>query len=172
MQRFLLTVALSLFGTMSVAQNPVPPGQVPPQPMAPAVTTPAPETPAVKPDKPEPPPKSIPVRKIKIEGVTWPIGRPQEPLIINSQKKLAEVFDDEASQAAVLKLLNLEKERLVVFHWQGSGGDKLELVSANAEEQILTTFVYRRGLTRDLRPHLHLYVVPQDAKFNVQIPQK
>ncbi len=56
-----------------------------------------------------PPPKSIPVRKVKLDGVTWPMARPQEPLIINSQKKLAEVFEDEASQSAVLKLLNLEK---------------------------------------------------------------
>ncbi|MBM3983956.1 MAG: DUF4443 domain-containing protein [Planctomycetes bacterium] len=64
---------------------------------------------------------------------------------------------------AVKKLVNFEKEKLVVFAWQGSGGDKLSAVAKTVDGKTTVTFLRTLGFTRDLRQHLKVYVVPKDA---------
>jgi hypothetical protein len=58
--------------------------------------------------------------------------------------------------------VNFEKEKLVLFAWGGSGGDKI-----TPDAKTAGTFALTRGLTRDFRMHLHLFVVPKDAEVKV-----
>lgn len=123
---------------------------------------------------PEPaPPKPILIRKVTdLTGIAWDFNkRVDQPLIINNADELAKEFDDKAVQAKINAVVDLSKERLIVFTWSGSGKDQLQLVSADTINKGNTTFAYKRGLTKDLRQHTHIYVMPQGTKFDVQVPK-
>jgi hypothetical protein len=124
--------------------------------------------------EPEPaPPKPIAIRKVTdLMGIAWDYNKKvDQPLIINNAAELAKEFEDKAIQAKINAVVDLSKERLIVFSWSGSGKDQLQLVSADTMNMGNTTFVYKRGLTRDLRQHTHIYVMPQGTKFDVQVPK-
>lgn len=63
------------------------------------------------------------------------------------------------------KLVNFEKEKLVVFAWRGSGQDAVTGVLMVAEGKKATaSFTYKPGLTRDLREHFQAFAVPKDVE--------
>jgi len=121
------------------------------------------------------PRKPIAIRKISTDSLPnnfWDYKKKvDQPLIIESVEQLEKDFDDKGFLAKVKLLADLSKDRLIVFTWSGSGGDKLELVSGDTMNMGNTTFAYKRGLTRDLRQHTHIYVMPQGTKFDVQVPK-
>jgi hypothetical protein len=54
---------------------------------------------------------------------------------------------------------------VLVFAWRGSGQDKLEVdVMESYPEQL--RFVYTPGRTRDLRPHVAVFVVRSDVSYD------
>ena len=119
------------------------------------------------------PPKPIAIRKVTdLTGIAWDFNkRVDQPLVINNANELAKEFEDKAVQAKINAVVDLSKERLIVFTWSGSGKDQLQLVSADTVNKGNTTFSYKPGLTRDLRQHTHIYVMPQGTKFDVQVPK-
>ncbi len=121
----------------------------------------------------EPAPKPIAIRKVTdLTGIAWDYNKKvDQPLIINNLDELAKEFPDPAVQAKVKAVVDLTKDRLIVFTWSGSGKDQLQLVSADTMNMGNTTFTYQRGLTRDRRQHTHIYVMPQGTKFDVQVPR-
>lgn len=106
------------------------------------------------------------IKEIKVEGYK-PTGRPTTqatmPTEIKSAEELAKTFTQEEVVAAIKKEVDFSKQKLVFFAWAGSGQDKITGV-LNKDE---ATFIYTRGLTRDLRSHYHLFAVPRDAKVLV-----
>lgn len=94
-------------------------------------------------------------------------GKATEPTSITSADDLAknEVVKGEAD--ALKKQIDFAKEKLVVFAWGGSGGDKLAADLKVEDKKATATFSLTRGLTRDFRQHFHLYVVPKDAEVKV-----
>ncbi len=68
---------------------------------------------------------------------------------------------------AIKKHVDFAKEKLVVFMWQGSGGDKLAADLKTADKKTTATFTLTPGLTLDLRQHTKLFVVPKDAEVKV-----
>lgn len=85
------------------------------------------------------------------------------PEVVASADALAKspVLKDAAD--AVKKLVNFEKEKLVVFAWRGSGGDKLSADAKTADGKTAVAFTLTLGFTRDLRQHIKVFVVPKDA---------
>lgn len=80
-----------------------------------------------------------------------------KPLEIGSADAAAACFGEE-EVAALKKAVDFNKQRVLVFAWRGSGGDRLTYsVMESYPEQI--AFTYKRGLTRDLRPHTHVFAV-------------
>lgn len=84
-------------------------------------------------------------------------GKATEPKIITSADDLKKVLPDAKIE------VDFKKEKLVLFTWAGSGGDKV----AGAGDAKTVTFTLTRGLTRDLREHVKLFAVPKDAEVKV-----
>ena len=63
--------------------------------------------------------------------------------------------------------VDFEKQFLLVLAWQGSGGDRLNYTVAESfPEQIF--FSMKRGLTRDLRPHMQVYALRSNVRWSIQ----
>jgi hypothetical protein len=89
-------------------------------------------------------------------------GRVTQPTVITN----AEQFDKTLPGAdAVKKQVDFGKDKLVLFAWGGSGGDKLAAKTSDDGKSV--NFNYTPGLTRDFRRHVHLFAIPKDADFKV-----
>ena len=83
-----------------------------------------------------------------------------KPTKIMSAEELAKALPGKDVAEKVAKQVDFSKEYLLLFRWSGSGGDQL---TAGGETK--ATFAHQRGLTRDLRQHLHLFAVAKDAEW-------
>jgi hypothetical protein len=94
-------------------------------------------------------------------------GSVPKPVEIKTAEELAksELFKDNDGRDAIKKQVDFSKEKLVVFVWGGSGGDKLAgaLIKRGGTAQ----FTYTAGVTDDLRYHGHVFAVPKDAKVEM-----
>jgi hypothetical protein len=114
-------------------------------------------------------PKKEAVRAIQAKGLQPDReGAFNKPLEIADAEALAKVVPDEAARAAVAREVDFKTEKLVLFRWAGSGGDKLAFTVEKGKEAPEVVFTLTPGLTKDLRPHVHLYAVPKAATFKVQ----
>ena len=78
--------------------------------------------------------------------------------------KVAREITDRTSEA-IQKQVDFNKEQLLLFKWSGSGRDKLELRVEEEKAGAVVVFKLTPGLTRDLRPHVRLYAVANDAAW-------
>jgi len=92
--------------------------------------------------------------KIAFEKGKW-----SAPKTITSADELDKAFPGADS---IKKKVDFAKEKLLVFAWGGSGGDKLS--GSLSDDGKTATFTYKGGLTRDFRPHVHLFAVPKAAE--------
>ena len=76
------------------------------------------------------------------------------------------VFDAVTGPAAPLELRSA-KEAVLIFAWQGSGGDRItfEVGESNPPR---ADFTLHRGRTRDLVPHAKVFAIPAGAKWAVK----
>ncbi len=104
--------------------------------------------------------KEIPTKDLKI---AFPkSGKATEPTEIKTTDELTKSAALKDAADEIKKQVNFEKEKLVFFAWGGSGGDKI-----TPDEKTVGTFTLTRGLTRDLRMHMRLFVVPKDAAVKI-----
>lgn len=96
-----------------------------------------------------------------------PMGAVDKPTVITSEDELKKAFSEEALQARLKKEVDFKTQKLVFFAWAGSGQDKLDFKVEKGEKAPEVVFQYKAGLTRDLRPHHHLYVIPKDVTWKV-----
>lgn len=104
--------------------------------------------------------KEIPTKELKIPAMRG--GKATEPTVIKSADDLAKSPALKDSADAIKKEVDFDTQKLVFFAWSGSGGDKIA-----PDAKTAGTFAYTAGLTRDLRPHVHVFVVPKDAEVKV-----
>ena len=63
--------------------------------------------------------------------------------------------------------MDLKTHDLLVFAWQGSGGDKIEYaILESYPEQI--PFSLNRGVTDDLRTHAKLFAVRKNVRWSAK----
>ena len=93
-------------------------------------------------------------------------GKVTEPRVIASAEDLdkSPILVGDKVRETIKKQVDFTREKLVLFYWGGSGGDKLSVALKDKS----ATFSYSPGLTRDLRPHLHLFAIPKDAEVKVE----
>lgn len=99
--------------------------------------------------------------------VAFPEKQPgiANPEVITAAADIAKSPTLKDAADTVKKLVNFEKEKLVVFAWQGSGGDKMSTAeTTTAEGKVTVAFNLKPGLTRDLRRHVKVYAVPKAAE--------
>ena len=114
-------------------------------------------------------PKEIPTKDLKL---TFPDkgGKVTDPAIITTAEELTKNPVVGKADEDIKKKVDFAKEKLVVFTWSGSGQDKLagEFKMAEKDKKTTAMFTLMPGLTRDLRQHIHLFVVPKDAEVKVE----
>jgi hypothetical protein len=106
-----------------------------------------------------------PVREIKVEGLdrkAFKAGDLRKPVVIATVDEVGKHFDKE-SAAAVKKLVRFDKEKLLVFSWQGSSGDRLSPQVAKGQ----VVFNFKAGVTDDVFHHVILFVIARDAAWKV-----
>ena len=90
-----------------------------------------------------------------------------KPTEVSSEKELEKAIKDEATRKKIAKELDLKEQVLLIFTWQGSGGDKLDYsVAESFPEQV--KFTYKMGNTDDIRSHVKLYVLRKNVKWSVK----
>jgi hypothetical protein len=83
---------------------------------------------------------------------------------ITSAEELAKSPLCAAGSAEKLKKeVNFETEKLVVFAWTGSARDTVTGEFLSFGKTTFVAFGYTQGLTRDLRQHVRVFVVPKSA---------
>ncbi len=89
-----------------------------------------------------------------------------KPLVFKSEKDATDYFSKE-ELAKLTKQVDFKSQIVLLFAWQGSGQDKLSYTIAESyPEQI--KFTYTPGLTKDLRPHFHIYVLRSNVVWSVK----
>jgi hypothetical protein len=89
-----------------------------------------------------------------------------KPITIKTEKEVATYFS-EADAARFAKEVDFKNQIVVVFAWSGSGQDKIEYTIAESfPEQV--RFTYTPGRTRDLRPHVGVYVLRSNVTWSVK----
>jgi hypothetical protein len=102
----------------------------------------------------------LPVESV-FENALWNRPRP-----IASMQEAAACFGREAL-GTLGRQVDFEQQFLLLFAWRGSGGDRLRYTVAESfPEQI--SFSLKRGLTRDLRPHAHVYALRSNVRWSIQ----
>lgn len=119
-------------------------------------------------DAAAPNPKVAPITRIK-KAKTKPgifkAAKLKRPLVLKTEKDATAYFT--ADGLAVLKKqVDFKDQIVLVFAWRGSGSDKLTYsVAESYPEQIF--FKYKRGLTRDLRPHVYVFALRSNVRWRV-----
>ncbi|HEY1190709.1 MAG TPA: hypothetical protein VGE74_23965 [Gemmata sp.] len=106
--------------------------------------------------------KELPTKELKVAPARG--GKATEPTEIKSAEELAKNAVLKGAAEEVKKLVDFGKEKLLVFAWSGSGQDKVAVTGETEDGKTALTVTYTRGLTRDLRQHVKLFVVPKDAE--------
>ncbi|MEO2088332.1 MAG: hypothetical protein ABGY75_02390 [Gemmataceae bacterium] len=100
--------------------------------------------------------------KIEAKG-----GKATEPVKVTSAAELEKAVPDEATRTRLAKLVDFKTHTLLIFAWQGSGQDKLEYTVLQSDPPQVE-FTVSPGRTKDLRSHVHLFVVRSDVKWTVK----
>jgi len=114
--------------------------------------------------------KDVVVKELDAKGVPRMLerGTVDKPMILASAAELAKAIPVEEVQTRIKKEVDFAKVKVLFFAWSGSGGDKLTPTVEKSEKGPEILFQYKRGLTLDLRPHVHLFAIPKDATWKVQ----
>jgi hypothetical protein len=112
------------------------------------------------------------VREIKREGLNLPVrrGRFDDPIKITSPAELAKAIADKDTQGKLNKQIDWKKEYLLLFAWSGSGGDRLTFAvekGAKPKDSPVVVLTFKAGLTRDLRRHGSLIVIPNKTTYRI-----
>jgi hypothetical protein len=92
-----------------------------------------------------------------------------KPIVIKSQDEAAKHFGKDALETIAQKV-DFKKQIVLVFAWQGSGGDKLQYqILESFPEQI--PFSLRPGVTDDLRSHSRVFALRSNVRWSVQAPK-
>ena len=81
---------------------------------------------------------------------------------ITSLADFSKQFGKDAADE-IAKEVNFASEYVVVFAWSGSGGDKMEMTLEGKK----AIFTRKFGLTRDLRWHFKVFVLPKEFSYEL-----
>ena len=116
-----------------------------------------------------PNPRIPPIKTVKgaqPNKAAFKASKATKPLVLKSAKDAAKYFD-KAGLAKLKKQVDFKQQIVLVFAWQGSGGDQLRYAVAESfPEQI--HYSYKRGLTDDLKTHVHVYALRSNVKWRVR----
>ena len=118
------------------------------------------------PDQPEPEPPISVIQEIKIPAKLDLRGRWGKPKVIATADELKAHLGDLKPNEA-LEAVDFDKSLILIFAWAGSGQDKLSYEIDASGEKPKIIFSRTPGRTKDLRSHLHAYLVSKSADYEV-----
>jgi hypothetical protein len=95
-------------------------------------------------------------------------GDVNKPAVITSGDELAKAIAGEEAQTRLKKAVDFTKQQILFFTWSGSGGDELTYNVEKGDKGPEVVFQYKRGLQKNLAPHVHLFAIRKDATWKVQ----
>jgi hypothetical protein len=95
------------------------------------------------------------------------VGKVLKPTVIGNAEELGKVIKVDEVQKRVMKDVDFGKQQVLLFHWSGSGQDKLAYTVEKGEKGDKVIFAYLPGRTADLTTHLRLLAVPKDATWTM-----
>ena len=108
----------------------------------------------------------VAIEKIQPTAAVFDAATRKAPVAIRAEKEAAEFFSED-NLAKLKEQVDFENQVVLVFAWRGSGQDKLEYaVAESSPEQI--KFTLTPGRTRDLRPHIRVFVLRADVKWSLR----
>jgi hypothetical protein len=114
--------------------------------------------------EPERKAKTVKPREIVAKGLVVAPGSPNAPTSISSEKHLAKLVTNKEARDAILKQVDFRKEKLLLFSWSGSVGDRLKPLSSKAAE---ANSEFTIGGVESERYHVKLFAVPGKAKVHI-----
>ena len=106
------------------------------------------------------------IKKVTPKPSVFKTSSRKKPLVLRSEKEAAEHFSDD-ELGKLMKQVDFNEQRVLLFAWRGSGQDRLRYdVAESYPEQVFLT--YKPGRTRDLRPHVHVYALRSNVKWKVK----
>jgi hypothetical protein len=108
--------------------------------------------------------KPVQIRALDVKKNELKEGLKLNGVEVTDAEGLKRYFKDETVIKDITSAVDFKKERVVLFAWSGSGGDKMSF-QYHAEEKIVNFFI-TTGLTDDLRHHLKIFVVPVGLKIH------
>lgn len=88
-----------------------------------------------------------------------------EPRWFDSADDLQDLLGDSAQEW--IESIDFDKQKVGVVRWQGSGQDDMFAFRSGQGDDAEIKIAVTRGLTRDLRQHGRIYVVPKDIPVSV-----
>ncbi len=88
----------------------------------------------------------------------------KKPLAIEDAKTAADYFSADELKV-IAKQFDFQGQKLLVFVWRGSGGDRLTYAVMKSYP-VQIRFQYQRGRTKDLRQHLKLFALRKNVTFS------
>lgn len=119
---------------------------------------------AAAPDAKIPPIKEI--KGIKPVQRIYKASKANKPLVLKTQAA-GKLYFTAKNLKRLTRSVDFKQQVVLVFAWRGSGKDKISYdVAESFPEQV--QFTYTRGRTRDLRPHLRIFVLRSNVKWKVK----
>jgi hypothetical protein len=111
----------------------------------------------------------VPVNELKdlrAEKAVFAAATRKKPIVLRSLNDGEKYFGKEAL-ARISKVVNFEKQIVLVFAWKGSGQDGFTFAKSEDHPGQIK-FSYKPGRTKDLRPHVKVFVLRSDVKWSVK----
>ena len=100
--------------------------------------------------------------KSNLKNSSW-----DKPIHITSRKEASIYFIDNR----LTQTVDFKKQSILIFNWQGSGGDTLMYKFDESSPQKVL-FSLKRGMTRDIRKHTKVYVLNSDVIWSIKRKQQ
>ncbi|GIW81530.1 MAG: hypothetical protein KatS3mg105_3337 [Gemmatales bacterium] len=109
--------------------------------------------------------KIAPIKEIVIKGFALKTeDRLPKPKTIKNARELAQVIANPEVAQKLKEKVDFKSQYILLFSWGGSGKDQLD----TRYDGKTVIFAYRRGLSRDLRFHLKVFVIENGVKWKVE----
>jgi len=96
-------------------------------------------------------------------------GRVEAPMVITDPDSLAEAVGNRETADNVNSQVDFAKENVLYFKWFGSGEDRFQAYTTQTDQGIQVNFVMTPGMSLELRPHHHLFAVPKDTSWRIDV---
>ncbi len=109
----------------------------------------------------------VPIPLDKADKVEAKSGEWDRPHPISDADDLKKFVPDAATRKKVMDAIDFKTHVLLVFAWQGSGGDRLAAaVTEDVPQEV--RFALKAGATDDTRQHVQLFAVKKEARWTAK----